>query len=415
MASPPPLELARLRGLLAIQDSIGGARGDLATVMAAIVGETSVMPQSNGIVVELREGDQIVYAAASGTSAPLLGLRLPLSTSLSGRCVLTGEPLYCIDSESDERVNREACRQVGLRSMIVIPIPHRGQTVGVLKYHAAEPGAFDDRDMLMAHLLVGPIAVGMSSVGEADALRVQTELRTIVDMKEQFVSTVSHELRTPVTSIAGSLGLLQTGAAGALPEQAASLVSIANRNADRLKRLVDDLLDVGKLEAGHLSMHFAEVDLRDVLREAAEQNQPFAAQGDVAIALALPAEPTLWLTDAHRLLQAVTNLVSNGVKFAPPGSTVDIALRRVGDGIAIRVSDQGPGVPAAFRPRLFDRFAQATEAPHKQRLLGTGLGLTITKGIAERLGGDVHLDEAHRPGAAFEIRLSPLPAASAAA
>ena len=399
------MELERFQGVVAIQQAISSARGDLSTVMDAIVNETSVMPQANGVVVELRDGDQIYYAAASGTSAGQIGLRLPLSSSLSGLCVLTGEPMYCIDSEEDPRVNLAACRRVGLRSMIVIPIPHQGQTVGVLKYHAPEPAAFDDNDMLMAHLLVGPILVGMSSVAEADALRAQMDLRAVVAMKEQFVSTVSHELRTPVTSIAGSLGLLDSGAAGALPDKAASLVGIANRNADRLRRLVNDLLDIDKLESGELAMTISQIDLRDVVRDAAEQTRPFADQAGVALALDLPPTPVLAMSDGHRLIQAVTNLISNAAKFSPAGATVTVALIGAGDGAAIRVVDQGPGVPAEFRTRLFDRFTQAADASRNPNLPGTGLGLAITRGIARRLGGDVRLDESHAGGAAFEIAL----------
>ena len=408
------MELERFQGVVAIQHAISSARGDLSTVMDAIVNETSVMPQANGVVVELRDGDQIYYAAASGTSAAQIGLRLPLSSSMSGLCVLTGEPLYCIDSEEDPRVNLAACRRVGLRSMIVIPIPHQGQTVGVLKYHAPEPAAFDDNDMLMAHLLVGPISVGMSSVAEADALRAQMELRAVVAMKEQFVSTVSHELRTPVTSIAGSLGLLDSGAAGALPDKAASLIGIANRNADRLKRLVNDLLDIDKLESGELAMTIAPVDLCDVVRDAAEQTRPFADQTGVNLALDVPDAPVAALTDGHRLLQAVTNLISNAAKFSPSGSTVTIALAERGGGATIRVIDQGPGVPPEFRARLFDRFAQAAAVNSNPDLPGTGLGLAITKGIMQRLGGDVRLDDAHSDGAAFEITL-PLQVTSASA
>ena len=410
-----PIDLGRFRGVVAIQQAISDARGELSTVMDAIVRESSVMPQSNGIVVELRDGDQIYYAAASGTSADLLGLRLPLSTSLSGHCVLTGEPLCCADSETDPRVNREACRRVGLRSMIVIPIPHRGQTVGVLKYHASEPGAFDDSDMLMAHLLVGPIAVGMSSVGEEDALRVQTELRSLVELKELFVSNVSHELRTPVTSIAGSLGLLRNGSAGALPDKANSLVGIASRNADRLKRLVNDLLDIGKLDTGQVAVTLVPVDVRQVLQDAVEQNQPFADQFDVALDLVAPPDRLIATTDADRLFQAATNLIANGAKFAPAHSTVMIELQQSGDDALIRVSDRGPGVPVDFRARLFDRFSQSAAPSDKPGVFGTGLGLAITKGIVERLGGNVRFDDDYADGAAFEIRIPLVAAAPAAA
>lgn len=399
------MDVERARGLIAIQQTISAARGDLRTVMEAIVSERSVMPQSNGIVVELRDGDQLYYAAASGTSAKQVGLRLPLNASLSGLSILIGEPLSCSDSEKDSRVNRTACRRVGLRSMIVVPIPHQGQVVGVLKYHSEHVDAFSDEDMLVAHLLVGPIAVGFASVGEADAVKAQAALQNLVQLKGEFITTVSHELRTPVTSIAGSLGLLASGAVGELPDKIAPLVSIAARNADRVKRLVNDLLDIDKLDSGQLSFHLADADLCEVVRDVAEQNAPFAQEAGVALTLDIPGRSISVLTDAHRLFQAVTNLVSNAAKFSPRGADVTIRLAIIDDQALIQVMDKGPGVPENFRKRLFDRFAQDEQTRTLTSFPGTGLGLAISKGIVEQLGGSIRLDESYAQGAAFEIRL----------
>jgi signal transduction histidine kinase len=399
------MDLERFRGLIAIQDAVSAAGGSLQSVMDAIVGERSVMMQSNGIVVELRDGDQLYYAAASGTSADLIGLRLPLNASLSGMSILTGQPLYCEDSENDSRVNRAACRKVGLRSMIVVPIPHRGQTVGVLKYYSADQAAFDAEDMTIAHLLVGPIAVGLSSVAEADAIKAQTELQNVVRLKEQFLSTVSHELRTPITSISGSLSLLEAGVAGDMPEKASSLVAIAARNADRLKRLVNDLLDMDRLDSGKLSFDLTDVDLRGVLTNVVEQNEPFAKEAGVRLDLKMPVMPVMATIDPERLFQAVTNLVSNAAKFSPAGSVVMVELDASGPQARIRVVDQGPGVPVEFRQRLFDRFAQSDHTRGMTSLPGTGLGLAIAKSIVDQLGGTIRLDENVASGAAFEIAL----------
>lgn len=399
------MDIQRFRGLIAIQQAIGDGRGELQAVMDAIVNEYGVMPQSNGIVVEMRDGDQLFYAAASGTAAGLLGLRLPLNASLSGASILSGEPLSCIDSETDSRVNIEACRRVGLRSMIVVPIPHRGQTVGVLKYHSAEVDAFSEEDVLVAHLLVGPIAVGLSSVAEADALRAENELKSVVRLKEQFVSTVSHELRTPLTSIAGSLGLLENGLAGELSEQAKGLVAIAGRNTHRLKRLVDDLLDMDRIDSGRVAFHLAAVDLRSVMQDVAVQNEPFADQAGVRLALHIPGDAVMALTDTDRLFQAITNLVSNAAKFAPAGSQVRLSLDGARGHARIRVEDQGPGIPKDFRDSLFDRFTQSEHTAKLTSLPGTGLGLAISKGIIEQLGGSIRLDTRYKDGAAFEITL----------
>lgn len=398
------MDIERFRGLITIQQAIGEARGDLNTVMQAIVREMSVMPQANGIVVELRDGDQLYYAAASGTSAASLGLRLALNSSLSGLSILTGAPQHCPDTHHDPRVNLAACERVGLRSMIVVPIPHQGQTVGVLKYHSPRPHAFDEEDMLIAHLLVGPIAVGFSSIAEIDALRSQADLQTVVRLKEQLVSNISHELRTPITSIAGSLALLNSGAAGELPERASTLVGIATRNADRLTRLVNDLLEVDRIEQGRISITLSHVDLAQVLHAVVEENTPFAQKVGVALELDLPAEPVETETDPDRLFQVITNLVSNAAKFAPATSTVRIALAARGGGAVIRVCDDGPGVPEHFRSQLFDRFSQAPVSASSV-LPGTGLGLAIARGIIEQLGGAIRLDESVPTGATFEVVL----------
>lgn len=399
------MDLERFSGLIAIQQAIATKGGGLPAALEAIVNERSVMPQANGVVIELRDGDQLYYAAASGSSAAMIGLRLPLNSSLSGMSILTGQPLQCDDSETDSRVNRAACRRVGLRSMIVVPIPHQGQTVGVLKYHAPGVAAFSHEDMLVAHLLVGPIAIGFSRIAEDDAVRAQTELQDLVTLKQQFVATVTHELRTPLTSISGALGLLSSGAAGAVPEGASALVDVAARNAARLKRLVDDLLDLDKMDSGKLDYRIAEADLGEVLRDVVEQNMPFATDLDVELRLYLPPVRVTAQTDADRLFQAVTNLVSNAAKFSPAGSAVDVALRIDGENILIRVSDQGPGIPEEFRARLFDRFSQSAHTDGMSKLPGTGLGLAISKTIVSQLGGQLALDEDFTDGAAFDIRL----------
>jgi signal transduction histidine kinase len=395
----------RFRGLIAIQQRISAEGGSLAAVMKAVVDETSVMPQANGIVIELRDADQLYYAAASGSSAELIGLRLPLNSSLSGMSILTGVPLQCEDSETDSRVNRQACRRVGLRSMIVVPIPYQGQTVGVLKYHAPEPSAFSEEDMLIAHLLVGPIAVGFSNIGEADAQRAKSELQKIVALKEQFVSTVSHELRTPLTSIAGALALLSGGSAGQLPDSVAALVDIASRNAGRLKRLVDDLLDLDRLDGGKIQFKIDVTDIGALLVDVVEQMSPFANETGVRLTLDWPRTPVIAMTDGDRLFQVIANLISNAAKFSPAGSTVGLLLSPGGDSFRIRVTDQGPGIPAEFRSRLFDRFSQSTHTAGLTNLPGTGLGLAISRAIVEQLGGKLSLDEVYVGGAAFDIAL----------
>jgi len=300
--------------------------------------------------------------------------------------------------------------------MIIVPIPHHGRFVGTLKYHAPTVAAFSEEDMLVAHLLVGPIAIGFSRIAEEDANRARKELQDIVRLKQQFVSTVSHELRTPLTSISGALGLLANGTAGELPDTASSLIDVASRNAGRLRRLVDDLLDLDRMDSGQFEYCFVDADIGLLLRDVIAQNLPYASQADVKLGLDLPSEPVRTRTDADRLFQAITNLVSNAAKFSPPGEVVRLSLCADSRRLVIRVVDNGPGIPEEFRARLFDRFAQLPHTRGLSRQPGTGLGLSIAKTIVTQLGGTLRLDEARIKGSAFEIELPRIsPAADCAA
>ena len=397
--------MARLRGLIAIQHAIEVAAGDRAAVMNAIISDSSVMPTAEGVSIALLEGEMLRFVAGTGGSTHLIGLHMPVKGSLSGLCISTREPQRCDDSQDDTRLSRAVPLPVGMRSSIFLPIVHKSVPEGVLMYNSDQPGMFSDADMLFARLLAAPIASGLSKVAEADAERVQNALRDIVLLKDQLVSTVSHELRTPLTSISGSLSLLDAGVAGALPESARGLISVALRNAERLKNLVNDLLDMDRVDAGRLGLHFETIDLVEAMRDAFETNEPFARNLGIALVVDLPSTPIVAVTDSDRLAQVITNLLSNAAKFSPPGSPVALSLDRVGPNARIRVADQGPGIPTEFRPHLFDRFTQSEHTRQLTRQPGTGLGLAIARGIVEQLGGSIRLDEDVSCGATFEVWL----------
>lgn len=234
-----------------------------------------------------------------------------------------------------------------------------------------------------------------------------TEQRRLARTKDEFVSTVSHELRTPLTSIVGSLGLLVRGVGGALPPKAGQLVGIALANGERLTRLINDLLDIDKLESGQVSFSFRPLDLGGLLNEAVEQNRPYAERFGVTLEFSPPAEGMRVSADRDRLLQVLANLLSNAIKYSPAGETVTLALARHGDCARICVTDRGPGIPEAFRAQLFLRFAQADSSDTRGQQ-GTGLGLAITRSIVERHGGRIAFEtseSSERHGSIFYIDL----------
>lgn len=229
-----------------------------------------------------------------------------------------------------------------------------------------------------------------------------TTIRQMERLKDELVSTVSHELRTPLTSISGALDLLNSGAAGALSDRMERLVAIAQRNASRLTKIVNDLLEVDKLQQGKFLLDKQELDLRQVISEAVEQNQIYADQFQVKLDATFPGKPVMVSADRGRIDQVLANLISNACKFSPQGSTVRIKLTRDTPWALITVSDEGPGISEEFRSRLFDRFAQE-DASHQQN--GTGLGLPIAKGIIEAHGGTIELDPDVEKGATFRVTL----------
>ena len=229
------------------------------------------------------------------------------------------------------------------------------------------------------------------------SLRDITERRRVERMKSEFVSTVSHELRTPLTSIRGSLSLLLGLFGSELKGQARLMVEMAHRNAERLIALVNDILDIEKLESGRLEFAFRPLDLVALAREAVETNQSFAAERGVTLRLAsAPAELRV-SGDPGRLLQVMANLLSNAAKFSEPGAAVTVEVSQEEQGVArVTVHDTGPGVPDEFRSRIFQKFAQA-DGGDARKEGGTGLGLSICKAIVERHGGQIGFES--RPGA----------------
>jgi PAS domain S-box-containing protein len=223
-----------------------------------------------------------------------------------------------------------------------------------------------------------------------------SERKKLDQIKSDFVSVVSHELRTPLTSIRGSLGLLAGGVAGEIAEPARGLIEIAAKNSDRLVRLINDILDVEKVESGSMHFRFQLVDLAALIAQAVESNQAYAQPFDVRFAVIPPLPEVRVRADPDRLLQVLANLLSNAAKFSPRGGQVEIAVTARAGRVAIAVTDHGKGIPPDFHHRVFERFAQADASSTRQKG-GTGLGLSIAKAIVERHGG--HIGFATRPEA----------------
>ena len=241
-------------------------------------------------------------------------------------------------------------------------------------------------------------AVAEREHGLRDDIR---QLKEVERLKTEFVSTVSHELRTPLTAIRGALGLVLAGTTGPVASKTRDLLQIGLQNTERLIRLINDILDVERIEAGHLLVRREPCDLADILRTTVESLRMVAMEAQVSLVLEV-GESAVVTGDPDRLVQVFTNLISNAVRFSPRGESVSVALRTTPTSVVVFVSDRGPGIPLEFRRRIFGKFQQADSAGTAG---GAGLGLAIVRAIVERHGGSIRFDSAPGHGTTFITEL----------
>jgi signal transduction histidine kinase/CheY-like chemotaxis protein len=251
-------------------------------------------------------------------------------------------------------------------------------------------------------------------MGAATVYQDITRLRELDLMKDEFVSIVSHELRTPLTAIRGSLQLLLAEESSIPDPDNRQLLRVALRSCERLVRIINDMLDVSKIEAGRLRLSRTRLAVIDVVRHSIEGVRPLAEEASVRLIMDVPDSIGDIVADADRLTQAVVNLLSNAVKFAPATSAVEVRARDDGSAVGISVSDSGQGIHPDDISRLFQKFQQL-DGSGTRRAGGTGLGLAITKGIVEEHGGTIAVESVVGEGTTFTLRLPRAPALERAA
>ncbi|OWK29937.1 ATP-binding protein [Sphingomonas mucosissima] len=326
-------------------------------------------------------------------------------------------------SGSIESMNRAAARMFGytpdelLRrdiGMLFETQPPPGQVAAYLRSMrlvSGEPGMIHEVQSRHNNGEIFACDVAVSAVALSDGVHYVAVARDITERKRaervkgEFVATVSHELRTPLTSISGSLGLLVGGAGGALPDKAQRLIHIARDNADRLIRLINDILDIEKVDSGRMTFSNRYLDLAPLLQQAVDLHQGYAEKYQVTLHLeSIPAGTFVW-ADPDRLMQVFANLISNAIKFSFRGETVRIAVETGRGQHRISIIDRGRGIDEAFRKRIFQRFSQSDSSDAREKG-GTGLGLSIVKDIVTRLGGSIDFVSEPGEGTCFRVDLA---------
>jgi PAS domain S-box-containing protein len=311
---------------------------------------------------------------------------------LPGRVWASRAPVWVLNCQREDMPRRAAAARARLHTAVCVPVLSEGEPVGALELFGMETRRRDD-EMLTA------LSGLASQIGQfVERKRAEQESDRL---KREFFALVSHELRTPLTSILGYLEILQED--DELNDEAKHFLGVIDRNADRLLRLVGDLLFVAQVQAGKFDMKAGPVELDGIVADALEAATPHAVERSVRLHGCRPPIGVLQ-GDRVRLAQLLDNLVSNALKFTPPGGEVEVTLAREGTDAVLTVRDTGMGIPDAEQARLFERFfrtSQATEAA----ITGAGLGLTITKAIVDGHGGHIDVSSTEGVGTTFRVVL----------
>jgi PAS domain S-box-containing protein len=289
-------------------------------------------------------------------------------------------------------------------------IVRTAMATGVASVSAAKFFVAADGRVFPAELAVGPIVEDDEITGAVVVFRDVSERRKIERMKNEFVSVVSHELRTPLTSIRGSLGLLAGGAGGLLTPTADRMVTVALESSERLTRLINDMLDIERIESGTMPVQLVDCQPRELMDKAVDTIRGLL--GNHRIVVRAADDLSAVRADPDRIVQALTNLVGNAIKFSPPLTTIELSAVAVDRQVEFAVADQGRGIPADKLDSVFERFQQVDSSDSREKG-GTGLGLAISRTIVRRHGGELQVTSKLGVGSTFRFRLPAVVQASA--
>ncbi|MGH2750665.1 MAG: GAF domain-containing protein [Actinomycetota bacterium] len=334
-----------------------------------------------------------------------LKLRISMSEpSLSASVYRTGAPLISNDAGHDNWVSVEIRKLMGIETLLAVPLATGGRPLGVLKAVNARKGYFDQGDLRFATILGSRIAsvIESSRARERERALVQ-RLREADHTKSEFVSMLAHELKGPMTSVIGFTHVLQEQWRELDDDRRDRIVDLVAKEVGRLSRLVNDLLDLSRMEAGTLRYDMEPVAVQDVLRSVLTVHTSLSSRHRLVDSI--PEGLPKVLGDPDRIRQVLLNLLANAVRHSPASTTVEIEGRELPDGawVEVSVTDEGIGISRADQRRLFSKFVDLAKPNWIQK--GTGLGLYITKGIVEAHGGQVKVRSAPDEGSTFSVTL----------
>jgi signal transduction histidine kinase len=379
---------------------------EIERAFAAFIRELRGLVRYDRTAILLVEDGHLRVFATAGAGAETLfppGSVIPMAGSAMTELAKSGQTLYREDMAERRFVEEDDFVSLGLRSRVIAPLLVGPGTIGAISVVRRDPSSFSVGEVELLGLLGRLAGSAIQNIRAYEAERTTAEeLRRLSALRADFVSLVSHELRSPMASVIGSARTLQQRWRELRPEQRESFLALITHETSRLAELIGDVLDTSRIEAGTFSYSFEDVDLAELVRDAAAA----AAHGQDEVPVrAVVHDPLPRVRgDRNRLRQVLLNLIDNAVKYSRPGEEVQLEARSSDSRLLIEVSDSGPGVPAEHQRVIFEKFGRVQVGDAAKP--GTGLGLFIARSIAEAHGGSLAVrSHPEQEGATFTLSL----------
>ncbi len=364
--------------------------------------------RASTITMLTEDKSELVVAAAVGVNPEYMGARVSSDEkSISGEVVRTGDLINIQDTyaEPDFFFFSEI-----VRSLLVVPLIVRGETIGTLTIDSDQPNSFSELDIQLMMIAAAQVSIAISNAGLFEEVEARAselaiayeELKESDRLKDELVQNVSHELRTPLTFVKGYVDLLMDGEMGLVSAEQQDALNIVAAKTDEITRIIDDIITLQRIDSGNLQLEVT--SMTDLIKTAVSGHRLVAEKKGLEIVSTLPDESGLVPVDRGRINQVLDNLIANAMKFSPNGGKISVTMEDLEDEIQVIISDQGVGMPKDKQKRIFDRFYQI-DGSSRRRFGGTGIGLAIVKRIINAHHGKIWVESELNVGSSFYFTL----------
>ena len=403
--------VAELKALGQVSQAVNSSL-DLTTVLNTILGHACEMSDTGGgaiYVLDEAKGELVLEAGHNMTEEHLAAVRehpIRLGEPVVGECADRGEAVQVADVTGEARTYAlfDILQRAGFRALLAVPLLHQGRAIGALLVRRRRPGAFAPEIVNLLQSFASQSSLAIYNARLFREIEQKSEQLAVASQhKSQFLANMSHELRTPLNAILGYTELMQDGLYGDLPPKTKEVLDRVQKNGKHLLGLINDVLDLSKIEAGQLVLGMDEYSMKDIVLTVVSATESLASAKKLPLKVAVSDNMPLGKGDERRIAQVLLNLVGNAIKFTDDGE-VRIAAKAANGIFSVAVTDTGPGIPPDEQVRIFLEFHQVDSSNTKKKG-GTGLGLAIAKRIVELHGGRIWVKSELGKGSTFQFEL----------